>query len=155
MKGILFVCIGNICRSPSLHGFLEDLLKKKGLNDLFHIESCAIDSYHIGENVDKRMQSAAFQRNVHLSHKAILLEPAFFYAFDYIFAATKEIKTYLEELSPNDQCMQKIYLATHFSKKFKDQDIPDPYFGKERGFEQVLDIIEECCDGILKAICQK
>ena len=143
MKSILFVCMGNICRSPALQATLETL------SDEFHVESCGMGSWFLGEEADKRMRHAAHSRVIEINHKAQIFQQSFFEIFDYIFAVDQNILDELQSMAPNKS---KIYLATHFSEKYKDQDIPDPYYLGNAGFEHVMDMIEDSCKGILNHI---
>ncbi|MCH9630685.1 MAG: putative low molecular weight protein-tyrosine-phosphatase [Chlamydiia bacterium] len=149
MISVLFVCFGNICRSPALHGFFEERIKKSKKQSDYHVESCGIGAHFAGSDMDARMSKVSEKRGVYFSHKAITFEDAFFSAYDYIFVVTNEIKEYLQESAPKGAC-EKIYLATHFSKHYKDEEIPDPYYGGEGGFEKVLNMVEDSVDGILE-----
>lgn len=148
MISVLFVCFGNVCRSPALQGFLEKHIRDHGKENEFHVESCAVGAHFVGQNVDPRMKAFAKKRGVELDHKAIIFDEAFFNAYDYIFVVTDEILQYVKESAPNKAAADKVMLATCFSKQYKDKDIPDPYYGGEGGFDYVFDIIEESAEAI-------
>ena len=149
MISVLFVCFGNICRSPALHGFFEALIKKNHKQDAYHVESCGIGAHFAGQDMDARMQKMSEKKGVHFNHKVVTFEGAFFSAYDYIFVVTNEIKHYLEESAP-EKTSEKISLATHFSKYYKDEEIPDPYYGGDDGFEKVLNMVEDSVEGIFE-----
>ncbi len=147
---ILFVCMGNICRSPALAATLEKLVKKQKIADRVYIDSCALTSWYLGCSADPRMCLAASKRGIQidLTHRAKLFEEQFFQLFHYIFAVDKEVLALLHAFPLFEEEKKKIYLASAFSKKYRDQDIPDPYYGGEEGFELVMDQAEDCCRGI-------
>lgn len=155
MISVLFVCFGNICRSPALQACLQNLLKNKNISNSFHVESCGVGGHFVGSPVDSRMKKMAEKRGLVLEHTAIVFQDVFYLDYDYIFVVTKEIKQYLEEGAPDQASRGKIYLSTHFSKRFKDHDLPDPYYGGEGRFDLVFDMIEDSVEGILEFLEQK
>jgi len=150
MISILFVCAGNICRSPAMAGILEKMLSEKKVSNQFTIDSCATTAYYLGCNVDERMRMALEKRGVPVQHRAKLFDERFFQLFDHIIAADKDILKTLEKMAINSHQKAKLHLACSFSKKYPNEDIPDPYYGGEQGFDHVLDMIEDVCNGILK-----
>lgn len=152
MISILFVCLGNICRSPCLAAVLQDKVDKAGLSNRFHIDSCAVTSYHVGESVDPRMYAVAKEHGIIIEHRAKLFEMSYFSSFDYIFAVDSEVKEILLDMASNPVQKQKVHLATEFSQRFKDKAIPDPYYGKDQRFAYVFEIANDSCESIL-SIC--
>lgn len=153
MISILFVCQGNICRSPAFHALLEKKLKDKGITD-WYVDSCGTSGAFIGSEVDRRMQRELEKKGVSFSHKARSFEPTDYFQFDYIFVISEELKSYLVSEAPKE-AKKKIFLASHFAKKGKDCPIPDPYYTTEGGFKNVLDFIDECVEGIYEKIFRK
>ena len=147
MVSVLFVCLGNICRSPAAEGVLRHLVEKEGLQ--VHIESCGLGDWNLGQLPDARMRDAAKSRGVILSSRAQRFQPEFFERFDLILVADNKI---LKDLYRRDSKLEfkaKMHLITHFSKVYTDQEIPDPYYDGDAGFESVLNMIEDACEGLL------
>jgi protein-tyrosine phosphatase len=150
---VLFVCLGNICRSPAGGGVLRTLAGKRGLLDRLHIESCGIGGWHVGLPADPRMAKASLQRDVVLTGVAVQFENTFFDRFDYIMAADQTVFNDLFALAgDNTSYKSRIHLMTEFSRLYQGDDIPDPYYGGELGFELVLDMLDDSCEGFLDHI---
>lgn len=152
MASILFVCLGNICRSPAAEGILRQLADKDDANMELTVQSCGLGSWHVGNLPDIRMQEAAKRRGVVLSNRAQQFQPHFLDSFDYILAADHEILKELYRFADTSEKKNKIHLMTAFSNSYKDQEVPDPYYEGDLGFELVLDILEDSCQGLLKHI---
>lgn len=149
MTSILFVCLGNICRSPAAEGVMRQMVKDSGMQGV-HIESCGLGGgWPLGTPPDARMRAAAEKRGVILESGVQLMQPRFFEKFDLIFAADNKILNVLYQHVPTPELKAKIHLMTYFSKSFYNQEVPDPYFG-EHGFDHVLDMLEDSCAGILE-----
>lgn len=148
---VLFVCLGNICRSPAAEGILKHLAKKDPHLNVT-ISSRGLGHWHVGSDADIRIREASAARGYQLTSKAQQFTYADFDQFDYILAADHEILDHLKRNARTDEHKSKIYLMTHFSKHYKGQEVPDPYYGGADGFEHVLDILEGSCDGLLKHI---
>ena len=146
VKSILFVCMGNICRSPALQSTLEQLAKKKGIE--LHVESCGIGRVSIGQGADPRSVYAASQVGIEIKNKAQSFQSHFFTVFDAIFAVDGEILQALRELGGPDRA-SKIHLATKWSRQYKDQPIGEPYYLGEDGFTLVMDQVVDSCKGII------
>ncbi len=144
-----FICFGNICRSPALAAVFETLAKKRGVADLFFIDSMALTTYYLGRPVDLRMRKAGEKREISMEHIAKLFKPSDFQRFDLIFAVTDEASDLLKDLASTDEDKNKVLLATAYSSKFKGKDIPDPYYDKETAFDLVVDMAIDACEGIL------
>lgn len=150
MMQILFVCLGNICRSPALMGYLNHLLIEKGSVKEAYIDSCGLHPTFIGAPPNQQMQVVAKERGVSLHHRAKLFEIPFFDSFDLIFGVTHGINSHLQSLSPSKEAVEKIHLVTEYSQNYMGIDMPDPYDLGIEGFRKVWDMIEDCCRGIYK-----
>jgi protein-tyrosine phosphatase len=150
MISIVFVCAGNICRSPAMAAVFEKMLSEKNISSQFNIDSCGTTAYYLGCNADERMRKAAEKRGVHIHHRAKLFDEKFFDIFDYIIASDRDILKTLEKMTADPHQKSKLRLAGSFSKKHPMADIPDPYYGGEKGFDHVMDMIEDACKGLLE-----
>ncbi|MBA3958606.1 MAG: low molecular weight phosphotyrosine protein phosphatase [Parachlamydiaceae bacterium] len=152
MTSVLFVCLGNICRSPAAEGILRHMVSQNSsLKDL-EIQSCGLGSWHAGNLPDLRMQEAAKKRGVTLTSRAQAITPEFFNRFDYILAADHEVLKTLQKHAHQPEHKAKLYLMTAFSQGYTNEEVPDPYYGGEAGFELVLDMLEDACEGFLSHI---
>lgn len=152
-KKVLFVCLGNICRSPSAEAVFTGLVKNKGLSINFEIDSAGTSAWHAGEKADRRMQSHAIERGYDLTSISRQFNPnTDFDHFDYIIGMDDQNISNLKAMARNRQDLSKIYKMTDFSKEFTYNEIPDPYYGGDAGFELVLDLLEDACKGFLETI---
>lgn len=151
MKSILFVCMANICRSPALHGTLVHLAARKKLE--LHVDSCGIGWVHLGERPDPRTFESAKKRGILIDHRTQQFQDHFFDLFDLILTVDQDIAEQLKLRSPVHK--EKIKLATEFSKKFKGQPIPDPYYMGPSGFDDVMDIVVDSCEGLIAHLLKK
>lgn len=144
---VLFVCLGNICRSPAAEGILRHLAKEQGIQDL-QVKSCGLGSWYLGSLPDSRMQDAILRRGIVLSSRAQQFQRDFFSEFDYILAVDQEVLAVLNQhATAKDK--EKLSLITEFSTRYHHQEIPDPFYGNDAGFELVLDMLEDSCHGFL------
>ena len=149
MIKVLFVCMGNICRSPSAEGVFSDKISAAGLGDRVHIDSAGTHAYHVGNPPDPRSQEAAIKRNYDLSaQRARKVEVSDFNEFDYVVAMDMSNKDDLQAICPSG-LEDKIYLFLKFSDNYDATEVPDPYYGGGNGFETVLDLIEDAADGLI------
>lgn len=147
---ILFVCLGNICRSPSAEAVMNGLIKREGLSDEIHCDSAGILNYHAGEKADQRMQSHAIRRGYILTSISRQVNPTIdFNKFDMIIGMDDKNIWDLKSLARNAEDLTKIFKITDFCRKVEYDQVPDPYYGGEQGFELVLDILEDACEGLL------
>lgn len=153
MVSVLFVCMGNICRSPAAEGILRHMAAKAGVD--IEIKSCGLGSWHVGSLPDLRMQEAAKRRGVVLSSRAQMLQPGFFDDFDYILAADHEVLNILYQQAKTAEQKNKVHLITAFSSSYKNQDVQDPFYSEEMWFDHVLDVLEDSCQGLLDKIQSK
>ncbi len=149
-KRILFVCLGNICRSPSAEGVFRAIVEREGLENEIEIDSAGLLDYHKGNLADPRMRKHALARGYDLTHRSrpVILED--FDNFDYIVAMDHENVKGLLALAPEKKA--KISLLARYCCKHKTDIVPDPYYGGADGFEYVLDLLEDACENLLKTI---
>jgi protein-tyrosine phosphatase len=147
---ILFVCMGNICRSPTAEGVMRTLLHEQGLEDRIEVDSAGMGGWHAGEPPDARATEAASRRGVTLSGAARQVRPEDFETFDLLVAMDRENLRGLLALAPDEEAAAKVRLLREFDPAADgDLDVPDPYYGGERGFETVLDHVQTACRGLL------
>lgn len=152
-KKVLFVCMGNICRSPGAEGIFTKMVADRGLENLFEIDSAGTTAYHAGEAADKRMQKHASKRGYHLTSIARKFIPSVdFDKFDMIIAMDDENVSALKKVARNPEEALKISKMTDFRKIWSYEEIPDPYYGGDDGFELVLDLLEDSCEGLLEKL---
>ncbi len=148
---ILFVCMGNICRSPSAEAVFTGLVKKYDMANQFEIDSAGTTAYHVGQGADGRMQSHAIKRGYNLTSISRQFNPdTDFDYFDMILGMDDENMHALRYMARNDADLNKLYKMTDFSKEMNYDEVPDPYYGGEAGFELVLDLLEDACEGLLE-----
>ena len=152
---ILFVCLGNICRSSSAEGVMKHLLEESGLGTEFVVDSAGISSYHQGELPDSRMRAHAIRRGYELTHRSRSVRTEDFYNFDLIIGMDDRNIDDLKDRAPSPEEWKKIHLMTEYCTRFTHADhVPDPYYGGAEGFEYVLDLLEDACAGLLERISQ-
>lgn len=149
---ILFVCLGNICRSPSAEAVMKKLVADAGLQDRFMIDSAGIIGYHKGEQADPRMRSHAARRGYHLDSISRPVCTQDFFDFDLIIGMDNRNIEDLREKAPSVETMKKIFKMTDFSRNKLYDYVPDPYYSGAEGFELVLDLLEDACAGLLDTI---
>jgi len=146
---ILFVCLGNICRSPAAEGVMKRLVK--GLP--IEIQSAGTAGYHIGELPDVRMRNHARKRGIELISHAQQFDPSkHFEQFDFIIAMDENNLNDLKSMDRSKKYQHKLSLMTDYSQTIDANEVPDPYYGGPAGFEHVLDILEDACAGLLKKL---
>lgn len=153
---ILFVCLGNICRSSAAEGVMLHLLHEAGRESEFEIDSAGILSYHRGELPDPRMRAHAARRGYQLVHRSRPVTTEDFYHFDLIIGMDDRNLDDLKERVPSPEEWKKIGRMTDFCTLFTHADhVPDPYYGGAEGFEYVLDLLEDACAGLLATLSAK
>lgn len=148
-KKILFICLGNICRSCTAEEIMRQLILKAGEEQRFEVDSAGILSYHQGELPDSRMRMHAARRGYQLTHRSRPVCTHDFYDFDMIVAMDERNVDDLRERAPGLAEEQKIVRMTDFCREKVADHVPDPYYGGASGFENVLDILEDACQGLL------
>jgi protein-tyrosine phosphatase len=147
---ILFVCMGNICRSPTAEGVMRSLVREAGLEDEFEIDSAGTGGWHAGDPPDAR------RRGITLAGEARRVTREDFERYDLLLAADRENLAELRALAPNEESRSKVRLLREFDPGLDpthpapDLDVPDPYYGGPDGFEEVLDLVEAACRGLLE-----
>jgi len=155
-KKILFVCLGNICRSPSAEAVFKGLVRSKGVAGDFEIDSAGTYAYHAGEQADRRMQQHAIKRGYNLTSISRPFVPETDWDhFDYIVAMDNSNFSDLKSMARNADDLQKLFKITDFSKEYDYDQVPDPYYGGDDGFELVLDLLEDAGEGFYKFVTQK
>ena len=153
-KRILFICLGNICRSPSAEAIMKHYVKERGLEERFFIDSAGISEYHSGDPADKRMQQHAIRRGYELTRLSRKFYPdADFADFDMIIGMDDQNVRDLQRMATTEEERGKIYKMTDFCQRFSYRDsVPDPYYGGDSGFELVLDLLEDAVEGLLERL---
>ena len=149
---LLFVCLGNICRSPSAENIMIHLLKQKGLDHQIVCDSAGTSSYHIGASPDRRMRAAAARRNIDLLGQARQFDHSDFEKFDLILAMDQENYQDILALDGQNRYRHKVRLMCEFATQHQDREVPDPYYGGQSGFDRVIDLLLDACEGLLQEI---
>lgn len=153
MKQVLFVCLGNICRSPSAEAVFNSVLKKNELEYEISCDSAGTAAYHEGEPADYRMKQFARKRGYELTSISRPFNPKLdFDRFDYIIGMDRMNVRDLKSMARSESDKEKVSLMTDYCFDSKYDSVPDPYYGGDSGFELVLDILEDACNGLLKRI---
>ncbi len=152
MTRILFVCTGNICRSPTAEGVTKYFLKNKELSYFIEVDSAGTQGYHVGEPPDRRSQLAAQKRGIDLSAlRARQVQPTDFERFDLLLAMDRDHLASLNRDCPPEH-RAKLALFMRYASHFKIDEVPDPYYGGAQGFEVVLDMIEDAAKGLITSL---
>ena len=149
---ILFVCLGNICRSPAAEAVFRDRVEKAGLAGRFEIDSAGLIGYHAGDGADPRMKAHAARRGYRLDSISRPVAPEDFDRFDRIVGMDDRNLRELRRLGRKTESEAAICKMTDFCRKSDCTEVPDPYYGGDAGFELVLDLIEDASDGLLERI---
>ena len=151
---ILFVCLGNICRSPAAEGIFNQKIKERDLENFFVVDSAGTGSWHVGNLPDQRMRTTALSRGLELNSRARQIEENDLYKFDHIIVMDKDnfdaVK--LLNLDQSDSINSKIKLILSYSKDCQFDEVPDPYYGGQNGFDMVLDLLNDAIDGFLDSL---
>lgn len=150
---ILFVCMGNICRSPAAQAVLKSMAEKENLAKNIEVDSAGTIDYHTGESPDPRMKSHAVSRGYFLNHKARKFDPdKDFEKYDYIITMDNEILNEIHYLDSEDIYSGKIHKITEYCRYIKADEVPDPYPGGPESFEKVMDILVDACRGLMNRL---
>lgn len=151
----MFVCLGNICRSPSAEAVFTGIVNKNNDSKNFEIDSAGTSAWHAGEPADRRMQSHAIKRGYNLTSISRKFDPnTDFDRFDMIIGMDDSNMHDLKEMARNTNDLDKLYKMTDFSQNWAYNEVPDPYYGGTDGFELVLDLLEDACEGLLEEVNQ-
>lgn len=152
MHRILFLCMGNICRSPAGHCVLQHLVNDAGRQDEFEIESAGTIGFHVGEPPDRRMQQSMRARGIPVIGRSRKLQAADLEHYDLILAMDYDNLADAKALDPSEKNHHRIRLFCDYCTEHHERQVPDPYYGGDRGFEHVLDLIEDGCRNLLKQL---
>ncbi|KAK7257630.1 hypothetical protein RIF29_31733 [Crotalaria pallida] len=160
---VLFVCLGNICRSPAAEGVFTHLVNQKGFDSIFRIDSAGTINYHEGNEADPRMRAASKRRGIQITSISRPIRPSDFVDYDLILAMDKQNREDIlvafnrwksRHTLPED-AHKKVKLMCSYCKKHDETEVPDPYYGGPQGFEKVLDLLEDACESLLESILAK
>jgi protein-tyrosine phosphatase len=152
---VVFVCMGNICRSPTAEAVFRHYVESAGMSEHILIDSAGTHDYHIGDKPDSRAQRAAQQRGYDMSKlRGRQVEEDDFRRFDYVLAMDRSNLAILQRINPRDSDSQ-VGLFLEYARHHNEREVPDPYYGGADGFERVLDMVEDAAQGLLEEIRQQ
>ncbi len=149
---VLFVCLGNICRSPAAEGVFLHLIGREGLEEAFQVDSAGTGDWHVGRPADPRMRAAAARRGIVLPSRARQITAADLRRFDHVLTMDRQNLRAVRGLIGPDGATARIGPLTGHCRRFSVEEVPDPYYGGEQGFDQVLDLLEDACAGLLESL---
>ena len=153
---VLFICLGNICRSPAAQAVMQRMVDERGLTDRFFIDSAGIGGWHIGDLPDKRMRVHARPRGYELTHRARKVRSADFEDFDLIVGMDAANVDDLCSMAATIEQQDKVVMMGDYIRQYPNYDyVPDPYYEGSEGFELVLDLLEDACDNLLNRIIEQ
>jgi protein-tyrosine phosphatase len=153
---VLFVCLGNICRSPAAQAVMQHMVDERCLSDRFYIDSAGTGGWHIGDLPDKRMRVHARPRGYELTHRARKVQAGDFEDFDLIVGMDANNVDDLRYLAATIEQQDKVVMMGDYIRRFPHHDyVPDPYYEGSEGFELVLDLLEDACDNLLDRILEQ
>ena len=153
---ILFICLGNICRSPAAQAVMQRLVDERDLTECFYIDSAGIGGWHIGDLPDKRMRVHARPRGYELTHRARRVQPSDFEDFDLVVGMDAANVDDLCSLAATIEQKNKVQMMGDYVRLYPNYDhVPDPYYEGSEGFELVLDLLEDACDNLLNRILEQ
>jgi len=150
--GVLFVCLGNICRSPLAEGVFQHLVEEAGVSDEFEIDSAGTGSWHVGERPDTRAIAVARAHGITLPSRARQITPEDLDNFDYVIAMDLENVRNLENMAESSRTDVQIHLLREFDPEHTGDEVPDPYYGGASGFEKVFKIVSQSCEALLAGL---
>ena len=150
---ILFVCLGNICRSPLAEAVFKRKAEEAGLGSRFMVDSAGLIDYHEGELADPRMRDHAGRRGYRLTHRSRPIRPADYQRFDLIVGMDEANLKALRRLAPSREARDKVHGIADYFRQFRGQaTVPDPYYGGPDDFELAIDLIEDACEGLIEQL---
>ena len=154
VKKILFVCLGNICRSPAAEAIFNQKIKERDVENYFVVDSAGTGGWHIGNLPDQRMRTTALSKGIELTSRARQIEENDLYEFDHILVMDKDNLNAVKSLIKDDMhtMNSKIKLILSYSKKSKLDEVPDPYYGGQNGFEKVLDLLNDAIEELIDSL---
>ena len=154
VKKILFVCLGNICRSPAAEGIFKKKIKDRELENLFVVDSAGTGGWHVGNLADRRMREAALSRGIELTSRSRKIDYNDLYEFDHIIVMDKDnlnaVKSLIKDYK--NPVNSKIKLILSYSKNSQYKEVPDPYYGGQTGFDKVIDLLDDAIDGLIDSL---
>ena len=148
---LLFICLGNICRSPAAEGVMKAKVHAAKLDDMFYIDSAGIGDWHVGQLPDSRMRERGARRGYRLDSRARQIRQSDFADFDLLLVMDRENYRIITSKAPDEESHKKVRMLTDYLQEHKNTDIvPDPYYGDLSDFDYALDLIEDACDGLLE-----
>ncbi|HAC66160.1 MAG TPA: protein tyrosine phosphatase [Cyanothece sp. UBA12306] len=151
---LLFVCLGNICRSPAAENIMNYLIEQENLHDQIICDSAGTSSYHIGSPPDRRMKDAASKRGMDFRGRARQFDWFDFEQFDLILAMDRENYQNILAVDTKGVYHHKVRLMCEFAREHPEKEVPDPYYGGQAGFDKVIDLLLDACNGLLTEIKQ-
>ena len=154
VKKIIFVCLGNICRSPAAEGVFKQKIKDRDLEKLFVVDSAGTGGWHVGNRADPRMLETALSRGIELTSISRKIEEKDLYEFDQILVMDNDNLNAVNSLIKDHQnpIKSKIKLILSYSKNSQLEEVPDPYYGGQNGFDKVLDLLDDAIDGLIDSL---
>lgn len=153
---VLFICLGNICRSPAAQAVMQAMVDERGLTERFYIDSAGIGGWHVGDLPDKRMRVHARPRGYELTHRARKVTASDFDEFDLIVGMDAGNIDDLNSLAATIEQQDKVVMMGDYIRQYPNYDhVPDPYYEGSEGFELVLDLLEDACDNLLDRIIEQ
>ena len=154
---LLFVCLGNICRSPAAEGVFLHLLNERGLNDRFLVDSAGTGGWHVGNPADRRMQAAASRRGIELPSRARQISLDDLSTFDLVLTMDDDNLMAVQALAKEagSRATASIKPMLSYARNFSETEVPDPYYGGDTGFEHVLDLLEDACSNLLDELSRQ
>lgn len=148
---LLFICLGNICRSPAAEGVMKAKVYAAKLDDQFFIDSAGIGDWHVGQLPDSRMRERGARRGYRLDSRARQIRQSDFDDFDLLLVMDRENYRIITSKAPDEESRKKVHMLTDYLQEQKNTDIvPDPYYGDLSDFDYALDLIEDACEGLLE-----
>jgi len=151
---VLFVCLGNICRSPLAEGIFKQRIKERGISDHFEADSCGTAAYHIGETPDERSVANAEKNGVSYAHRGRQAKRDDFQHFDYVLAMDASNYRNLEIIKPKNP-KARLKMMRDYDNQTSGANVPDPYYGGEDGFQKVFEILDESVNNLIDDLIKK
>lgn len=153
VRRILFICLGNICRSPAADGIMHHLVEERGLSEEFYIDSAGIGSWHVGQLPDRRMRQCGVRHGYVFDHRARQFSPADFDRFDLIVVMDEEnYRDVARQMRSEADRKKVVRIRDYFRSHAGQQTVPDPYYGTDRDFDFAVELLEDACAGLLDAV---